>query len=91
MERIMINNKECGCIELEKVSEIKGFNSIFEFERFQKYLDKLIQEKKLIQVSYIREKWFWEKKLRCAMCNKVWILTEPDFPFKGYWGKANYI
>ena len=85
-----MNYKECFCRELEKNGEIEGFNSIFEFDRFEKYLKELVQNKELIQISHTREKWFWEKKFRCANCNQIWILTEPDFPFKGYWGRTDW-
>jgi hypothetical protein len=74
---------KCNCDILE---EIKGFQSIYEFERFQKYIANLIEEGELLDISV--QKYyagFPEELFRCKTCDTIWRLIHPDFPFKGLW------
>jgi hypothetical protein len=82
----MVNNVDCICSVLEKID---GFDSIWEFERFQKYIATLINSNDLrsirVQKKYDGgiEEWY-----RCTGCNTIWRLVFPDFPFKGLWRKV---
>ena len=75
----------CICSVLEEINE---FYSINEFERFSNYLNKLIESGELIEIPVesfyagFEEKWY-----KCSMCENVWRLVYPDFPFKGFWIK----
>lgn len=81
----MANTLECICSVLE---EIDGFHSIWEFERFQKYIEGLVKDGDLVQVPVKKyyagfpEEWY-----RCKECPQIWRLVHPDFPFKGIWGR----
>lgn len=78
--------KDCICKELEKVGEIDGFNSEFEFIKFEKELHSDVVDGELIEVGFHRNQ-FWERIFKCSKCSTLWILTEPDFPYKGHWKK----
>ncbi len=79
----MAGKIECICDFLEEIDE---FRSIWEFEKFQKYLDGLIKDGDLIEVEVGKpyagfpEQWFL-----CNGCQQTWRLVHPDFPFKGLW------
>lgn len=83
----MAGQIECICDVLEKIDE---FKSIWEFERFQKYIDGLVNEGELVEIAVQKpyagfpEQWF-----RCNGCQQAWRLVHPDFPFKGVWEKVN--
>lgn len=82
----MVGKIECICNVLE---EINDFQSVGEFERFQKYIEGLVEVGDLIEVSVKKpyagfpEQWF-----KCKSCFQIWRLVYPDFPFKGIWVKV---
>ncbi|VBB09669.1 Hypothetical protein LUCI_4967 [Lucifera butyrica] len=81
----MADKVECICSQFE---EINGFYSIYEFERFQKYLEGIVRTGDMKEVpvqeyyATFQEKWF-----ECDNCSQIWRLVYPDFPFKGLWNK----
>lgn len=77
---------DCICVMLE---EIDGFHSIWEFERFQRYVEELVKNRDLVEVS-VQKKYagFPEQWYQCNSCNQIWRLIHPDFPFKGIWDRA---
>lgn len=79
----MDNKIECVCSVMEEINE---FFSILEFERFQKYLEGLINDGELIEIPVIkRYAGFPEHWYRCKECAQIWRLVHPDSPFKGMW------
>jgi hypothetical protein len=87
-EFIIGNTLSCVCKTLE---EINGFNSIYEFERFQLYLSNLLNKKDFIKVEKSRNPKNYEipkEFYKCNKCHCNWVLEYPDFPFKGSWKKA---
>lgn len=74
-----------GCI-CEFLEEISEFYSPLEFERFQKYIENLINSGDLKEIAVqnhyggFNEQWFV-----CTKCKNIWRLVHPDFPFKGLW------
>ena len=83
-----MDNKEISCI-CTVLEEIRGFSSISEFERFQKYINGLIDDGELIEIS-VRKRYagFPEQWYKCKSCALIWRLVHPDFPFKGLWLKV---
>ena len=83
-------NNKCKCDFLE---EIHGFNSLFEYEKFQEYLNHQINNKflKEIRVNQNYEKGlvYGGKWYKCFGCHEIWRLVEPDFPFRGLWEKVD--
>jgi len=81
----MVGKIECICNVLEEINE---FQSIWEFERFQKYIKGLEKDGELMEVPVQKhyagfpEQWF-----KCTSCPQIWRLVHPDFPFKGIWEK----
>lgn len=79
----MDSKVDCICDKLEDIQE---FYSIYEFERFQRYVNSLVTDGDLKEVSVekyyagFKEQWFM-----CIKCKQVWRLVHPDFPFKGLW------
>lgn len=73
----------CICSVLEEINE---FFSISEFERFQKYIEGLINDGKLIEIP-VQKRYagFPEHWYKCKSCSQIWRLVYPDFPFKGLW------
>ncbi len=71
----------CLCSQWD---EIHGFQAPSEYDRFVKWIEELIKEKKVREVEVeqryggFRERWF-----RCDGCQKTWRLVDHDFPFKG--------
>lgn len=82
-----MKNRECICFELGKNNYIGGFDSIYKYEQFEKYINSLVNINELIETKTFR-KWFWSHCYECSFCKKSWILVEPDFPFRGYFGKT---
>jgi hypothetical protein len=78
--------EKCFCYDEGTKNEIKEFNSIFHYERFQRLIDWFVK-KGLINELGFKQTWFWERHFECPICKEVWILSEPDFTYKGYWGK----
>lgn len=82
----MDNKIDCICEVLE---EIRGFNSLSEFDRFLKYIKGLLKENYLTQVTvtqkYANSQIFKEQWYECTGCKQIWRLVTPDFPFKGLW------
>jgi len=82
----MVSKVDCICDVLYEISE---FESIMEFERFEKYINKFTEDKYLIEIAVqkyyagFKERWFL-----CPKCTNVWRLVYPDFPFKGIWEKV---
>ena len=81
----MVNKISCICNVLEEINE---FFSITEFERFQKYIEGLVNDGDLIEV-HVKKPYagFPEQWLKCTLCPQIWRLVHPDFPFKGIWKK----
>lgn len=79
----MAKKIDCICNLLEAIN---GFYSIAEFERFQRYIDRLLKDGDLIEIP-VQEKFagFDEQWYKCAACEQIWRLIHPDFPFKGIW------
>ena len=82
----MARKVECICNFLEEINE---FFSIGEFERFQRYLKRILNEGDLEEVQ-VKEYYsgFEEHWYKCKDCQQVWRLVHPDFPFKGMWQKV---
>jgi len=77
---------KCDCSGLEEISE---FNSIHEFERFQRYLEGLISSGELVEVGVSKYyAGFSEQWYRCKKCRKKWRLVHPDFPFRGFFKRV---
>jgi len=82
----MVNKINCICNAFE---EINGFFSIAEFERFQSYIKKLVDDGDLIEIAVTKPyAGFPERWYKCKSCSKIWRLAYPDFPFKGIWRVA---
>jgi hypothetical protein len=79
----MVNQMNCVCNVFEKIDE---FNSIGEFERFQKYIKEFLENGNLIEIP-VKKKYagFVEQWFKCVGCGQIWRLVHPDFPFKGIW------
>lgn len=78
--------EKCFCYIEETKNEIKEFNSVFHYERFEKLVAAFVI-KGLINDLGIKRTWFFERHFECTICKEIWVLSEPDFPYKGYWGK----
>ena len=79
----MDGKKSCICNRLEEINE---FYSIVEFEKFKKYIDELVNDDELVEISVQKQyAGFQEKWYKCKICSKVWRMVYPDFPFKGIW------
>ncbi|MDR2087766.1 MAG: hypothetical protein LBP73_00230 [Clostridiales Family XIII bacterium] len=79
----MVGEVNCICSVLEK---IEGFCSMGEFERFQRYINGILEDGNLIEVP-VKSKYagFVEQWYKCSDCEQTWRLVHPDFPFKGIW------
>ncbi|QNU68611.1 hypothetical protein EHE19_009540 [Ruminiclostridium herbifermentans] len=72
-------------VKIVCLEEINEFFSVTEFEKFQNYIERLINDGKLVEVLVQKpyadfpEQWY-----QCKLCSQVWRLVHPDFPFKGY-------
>ncbi len=79
----MVSKINCICNVLK---EINVFFSISEFERFQKYVEGLVNDGILIEIP-VKKPYagFPEQWYKCKSCSQVWRLVYPDFPFKGKW------
>lgn len=72
--------RNCICSVLEEINE---------FERFEKYLNKLVESRELIEIPVkIFYVGFDEKWYKCSMCETIGRLVYPDSPFKGLWVRA---
>ena len=79
----MASKVDCICIDLEEINE---FFSIAEFERFQKYLDELVNSEEFEEIQVQKPfAGFPEQWYKCKACSHIWRLVHPDFPFKGLW------
>lgn len=84
----MDNWMNCVCNALE---EIDGFNSISEFERFQKYLADLVNKQELRKLRVKRIKKYYTRpveRYKCVVCYSIWKLEFPDFPLRGSWKRV---
>jgi hypothetical protein len=81
----MDNHLKCICDVFERIN---GFYSIYEFEKFQDYINGLIKDGELIEIP-VKEKYFEFKEqwFQCTKYKHIWRLVYPDFPFKGLWKK----
>ncbi len=79
----MDSEVNCICKVLEEISE---FQSLYEFDRFQKYIGDSEKRGDLKEVAVqqyyagFNEQWFI-----CTGCKNIWRLVHPDFPFEGLW------
>jgi hypothetical protein len=81
----MVSKIECICDYLEEIDE---FFSITEFERFEKYIKKLLEDGELVEVEVLEKYLNFEQHwFECSVCKQKWRLVYPDFPFKGFWMK----
>jgi hypothetical protein len=81
----MVGKINCIC----SLEEINEFHSIWEFERFQKYIEELVKGGDLIEVPVQKQyAGFPEQWYGCKVCPQIWRLVHPDFPFKGIWEKV---
>jgi hypothetical protein len=84
----MASKIDCICNVLE---DIDGFQSIGEFERFQKFTNELAIEKELLEI-HVRDQYFQgleEQWYQCTKCSQIWRLVHPDYPFTGLWTKID--
>ena len=83
----MVNKIDCICNVMEVID---GFKSIWEFERFQKYIEQLLKDGYIIETP-VEQKYagFNEQWYKCKDCEQMWRLVHPDFPFKGLWDIVN--
>lgn len=82
----MVNKINCACKDFEEISE---FYSISEFERFQRYIEELVNDGSLVEVQ-VQKRFagFPEQWYHCKGCMQTWRLVHPDFPFKGIWERV---
>lgn len=81
----MDSKVECICNILDEINE---FQSIWEFERFQKYVDGLVKDGDFVEIPVqVYYAGFPEQWFKCKSCSQKWRLVHPDFPFKGIWEK----
>jgi hypothetical protein len=89
-EFLVDNKMNCIC---DVLYEICGFDSMSEFERFQKYLANLVKEQELILIPSYRKRrekrdyTIIKEKFECGSCHQAWILAHPDPPASGSWRK----
>jgi hypothetical protein len=77
----------CICAEFE---EMDGFYSIYEFERFQKYIEDLVRNESLIPIRSCSSKKYYmipTERFKCKHCHQIWALKHPDSPSSGSWLK----
>ena len=69
--------------------EIHGFNSVGEYKRFVKHLEKLVEAKIVKEIDpdpndgkgeIYGGRWF-----KNVETGQIWRLVPPDIPFKGLW------
>ena len=75
----------------KNLEEIKAFQSMSEFSRFESWLDSELNAGSAKEISVndyyaginFKERWF-----TFDLIGETWRLVYPDGPFKGYWGKV---
>ncbi len=84
----MVHSLECICKYFE---EINGFFSPREFQRFEKYIDDLVNGGEIKEVPVIKSLGYgdYEKWFECSTCHEIWRLISPDYPFTGVWRKVD--
>ncbi len=74
---------------MNNIEEINGFNSLNEFNRFEKWLQNEILNLSFSEVpvqQYYCGVNFQERWFKVEQNGELWRLVYPDFPFTGYWG-----
>jgi hypothetical protein len=81
---------------------IHGFQSPYEFERFVRWLESQLDGTGAVELPVsrryagsdtTRERWFrcekdGEIELYAERARSIWRLVEPDFPFRGVFGRV---
>lgn len=84
-----MKNGMCDCGFLE---EIHGFETPGEYDKFIVYLKTQIAKGNLERVAsddnYEKGLIYGGEWFRCLVCNEIWRIVPPDFPFRGLWEKV---
>jgi len=81
-------NETCSCNELRDLVQIEGFKSM---KDYRDLLDRLKSDKTIdIHLPSNYKHNFGESCFKCLVCDKIWIIVQPDYPIRGYFGKLDW-
>ncbi len=81
-------DKTCNCDRLRDLVKINGFNSPKEYREL---LEQLESDKRMAKFTPSNSnRKFGEVCFKCLICNEVWIIVQPDYPIRGYFGKLEW-